>query len=187
MAQRPNWFIGWPFELPNGIEWGEVPPKVRRFAPTDLHITSVFLGAVDEAVAFDSWAALGDLPWSPFVASFGPIRMFGGRNPTAISATIDDGADRLIELIAKHRSVLGDAGWARPDPRPPVPHVTVARIQRSASHAHRDAALEWAGRLEVAASARIDRIALYTWSEDRTATLFAIKAERVADPSPDGG
>jgi hypothetical protein len=43
----------------------------------------------------------------------------------------------------------------------------------------RRAGLDWAGALDLrAVRARLDRIALYTWHEDRAAQLFRRVAER---------
>ena len=174
MTQRPNWFIGFPFDGP--IVVGAPPPKVRLFSRTDLHVTSVFLGAVDERVAQNAWARLVDRAESMLPVDLGEVRLLGGRTPSAISAVVTD-ARMLAERIDAHRARLVDAGLTRPDMRPPLPHVTFARIQRSATDAQRAAAAEWARTLSVKSSATIDRVALYTWSEDRSRRLFDIRDE----------
>jgi len=63
--------------------------------------------------------------------------------------------------------------------RPAKPHVTIARPRRAATAAHRAEGLAWARAVELgSARRRLDRIALYTWSDLRTERLFKIVAER---------
>ena len=168
--------MGWPFD--GHVDLTDVPPKVRRFAPTDRHITSVFLGAVDQATAERAWSLVTALPMlTPQTVSLDSVRLLGGKKPSAVSALVTDG-DQITRQMHMHRRELVREGILRND-RPdyaPLPHVTLARIQRSADGAQYDAAVKWANALEIRASARIDRLALYTWSEDRSQTLFVIKA-----------
>ncbi len=176
----PNWFIGWPFDA--AIVLDHVPEKVRRFAPTDLHVTSVFLGSVDEATAERAWTMTSADPGPVVEVSLGDVRLLGGRNPTAISAIVADNAPTLAASMTAHRAQLVEAGLLGPDKRPPLPHVTLARIQRSASPAQRAAAVGWVDALRVEARARIDRFALYTWSDDRRQQLFRIHRSRSIEP-----
>ena len=54
-----------------------------------------------------------------------------------------------------------------------------ARPTRKASDRQRDAAVRWAASLRLPDDpVLIDRIALYTWSDDRRERLFRIVAER---------
>jgi hypothetical protein len=51
-------------------------------------------------------------------------------------------------------------------------------ISRRAARAEAERALAWALALDLGApSCRLDRIALYTWSEDRSQSLFRIVRE----------
>ena len=178
MAQRPNWFIGWPFDGVFSV--GDAPQKVRIFAPGDRHVTSVFLGGVEETVAQRAWALVSTLPISRIDVSLGEVRMFGGGLPSAVSAVVADGAEALIEQIRIHRDLLVDAGLTRREDRRIIPHVTVARIQRSATELQREAAVDWAEGLHISSEAPLDRLALYTWSRDRSRTLFDIRAVAAA-------
>lgn len=175
MSNRPNWFIGWPFDAE--VELGDVPPKVRRFVPKDRHTTSVFLGPVRKEVAQRAWALIHDDPGKPVTVSLGPVRLLGGVRPSAVSAIIDRGADDLRAMMMNHRQILVDAALMPKSDREPLPHVTLARVQRSASKEQHDIAVQWAEGLTVEAKTVFDRLALYTWSEDRTASLFTIRAE----------
>jgi 2'-5' RNA ligase len=59
------------------------------------------------------------------------------------------------------------------------PHVTIARPRGGATDADRAAGLIWAAQLDLhAAEENLDRVALYTWNEDRRDRLFRIVAER---------
>lgn len=178
----PNWFIAWPFGAPVALP--EAPKKVRVFAPADRHVTSVFLGPVGETVARRAWDLVAALPSVPVWASLGELRMLGGGRPSAMSAIVSEGAAVLAERMTAHAEVLAEAGLIHRDVRPPLPHVTVARIQRSANDDARTLAIEWAEGLRIEARARIDRLALYTWSADRSRQLFEIRAERIDPPSP---
>ena len=176
MTQRPNWFIGWPFD--GAIPVGDAPPKVRVFSAIDLHITSVFLGAIEETEAMRAWGLVADLIGVRLNAHVDTVRLLGGQTPSAMSAIVADGAPALAARMQAQRSRLVDAGIARPEHRAPLPHVTFARIQRSASDEQRRAAVDWMTDLSINTSAMIDRLALYTWSADRSRTLFNIRHER---------
>jgi len=184
---RPNWFIAWPFEAalddPTILSPENVPPKVRVFAPSDRHITALFLGDVTEDTAHAVWAAAAALEWAPIFADLGAIRMLGGGQPSAVSALVSAGAEQLVPLMEQLPLLAEGASWQRRSQDKkwaPLPHVTLARIQRSAAESHREQALEWAQALRVRASTTLDRLALYTWSTDRSRTLFAKVAERTA-------
>ena len=81
--------------------------------------------------------------------------------------------------IAALRDLLTQTATGRTEKRPPKPHVSIARPRARASGADRDAGLAWAAQLQLrSVHARLDRIALYTWSEMRRERLFEIVAER---------
>jgi RNA 2',3'-cyclic 3'-phosphodiesterase len=72
-----------------------------------------------------------------------------------------------------------DAAGVRRDERPPRFHVTVGRPKRAPSPAERRAAIAWAkSKPPVGARIVIDRLALYTWSENRKERQFRIVRER---------
>jgi 2'-5' RNA ligase len=101
------------------------------------------------------------------------------RDYSALSALLDHGRAEATACITDVRDVLTQAATGRREKRPAKPHVTIARPMRRATDEARAAGLVWAAALELrAVRARLDRIALYTWSENRRERLFRIVAER---------
>ena len=97
------------------------------------------------------------------------------RRPSALSALVAEGRSELASVIGQLRGPLLLAAGAPPDTREPLPHVTLARIQRKASSSERRAAMAWASAIDLSSvSFRMDALGLYTWAEDRTARLFTI-------------
>lgn len=181
---RPNSFVALPVDPGTWFETrvDRCPPRVRRFPPADLHLTVAFFGALplDRAVAaWQAQVARAELG-GPVQASLGPVVPMGNRRrPSALSALLDQGQDRVCALIEALRGPLLDHAGARPDTRPPRPHLTLARPQRRASDAQRRTAVAWAQSLDVqGVPVLLDRIALYTWAEDRPQRLFRIVAQR---------
>lgn len=154
----------------------ERPPRVRLFAPTDLHATLAFLGGCGEARARAAFATVDPAAAAPVAVTFGRVELFGHpRRGTALSATLRDGREELARRIGDRRDAALEAAGARPDPRPPRPHVTLARIARRASRQEREAALAWAAAIDLAGiTATVDRLALYTWSERRPEEQFRV-------------
>ena len=160
-----------------GLHLPPAPPRVRVFGASDLHITLSFLGSVEEAEARKAWELIGSFASFHAVAgTFDRVKPLGHpRKPSALSAMVDDGREALAEMIAEARGPLLAAGDAPPDDRPPLPHMTLARIQRRAKSAERREALRWAEAVDVGrASFNAASVALYTWSTDRQERLFQI-------------
>ncbi len=176
-----NWFLALPIEADPWFEAKVVgaPHGTRVFAPGDLHVTLAFLGAVTEAAAQRAWQALS---WKAgaIEATLGAVVGMGApRRPSAYSALFEDGRAAVEAGIAGCRDAAYAAAGAQPDTRPVKAHVTVARPGRNASQSERDAGLRWAEGLNLRGTAvRLDRVALFTWSEDRQRGLFRIVAER---------
>lgn len=98
------------------------------------------------------------------------------RRPSALSALVAEGRSELASAIGQLRGPLLLAAGAPPDTREPLPHVTLARIQRKASSSERRAAVAWASELDLSSvSFCIDALGLYTWAQDRAERLFTIK------------
>ncbi len=99
------------------------------------------------------------------------------RAPSAWSAWLDEGRDGVAADMAV-REVAFRAAGVPGETRPPLPHVTLARPLRTATPAHLEAGRVWASHLQLEhIRLRLDRVALYTWSDERRERLFA----RVAD------
>ncbi len=159
----------------------EPPPRVRVFGSADRHCTLGFLGSVTEADARRAWSRVPDLVNSEAVTgSFVEVKPLGNpRKPSALSAMVGDGRESLSAIIAHARGPLLEAAGAPPDERPPLPHMTLARIQRRASAGERRAALRWAESLKLADTSFVaSSVALYTWADDRRERLFQIVEQR---------
>ncbi len=159
-----------------------LPARVRVFATSDLHVTLSFLGSVDESNARKAWRRIGDFPsFRSVTGSFSRIDPLGHpRKPSALSAMVDAGREPLSQMIAEARETLLSAAGAPEDRRPPLPHMTLARIQRRATTAERQEALRWAQALDLrGVTFTAPSVALYTWADDRQERLFRIVEQHV--------
>ena len=181
---KPNWFVAIP--VPAG-SWFEplvrsVPPQVRVFHPEDVHLTVAFLGPVGAERAAAGWQQItSDHP--AVEVSLGAVEPMGNpRRPSALSVIVADGFEVVADLVSALRDPILRAAEARPDTRPPKPHITVARPARNARGPARRAAIDWArARPSVGARVTLDRIALYTWAADRRERQFRIVEQHPAD------
>jgi 2'-5' RNA ligase len=185
---RPNWFFAFPVD--GGFVESLPPPpaSIRRFHPQDVHLTLSFLGGCGDTAAERALSALDaallrrDL--SAIDVSLAKVVPMGSQPEySALSALLERGRADAEQLISALRDTVSEAAIGRREQRPPKPHVTIARPQRRASEAARQAGLAWAAGLDLrGVGAKLDRIALYTWSEDdRRERLFRIVAERRLD------
>jgi len=100
-----------------------------RWIDTDnYHITLRFIGDVDHHVASDVSDMLDRLVGSdPFTVKLDHLDSFGGNNPRALYAGVENNAV-LGRLQAAHERVLQRCGLA-PEGRKFVPHVALARLR----------------------------------------------------------
>jgi 2'-5' RNA ligase len=174
-----NWFVALPVEVGPWFEQLVPPPAVRLFGPGDLHITVAFLGPVSEERALAAFELAREFALPASVVRLGPIELLGNaRRPSAFSALLTEGRAEVERAMTEARPALWECAGARTDSRPALAHVTVARPQRKATPDQLKQAARWARALDLGAPVcRLDRIALYTWSEDRTLSLFRIYRE----------
>lgn len=176
----PNWFIALPVEPAIVASLPKVPPAFRAFHPDDVHVTLSFLGSCGETVAhraFDTLVRqLSERPEPPLHISLGEVVPMGPRGRySALSALVRYGHQEAVEFLRQWRDVPADAAGLNRDQRTPIPHVTVARPQRRATDEQRALGLEWAKTVQLPAQKlTLDRIGLYTWSEQRLPRLFQI-------------
>jgi 2'-5' RNA ligase len=182
---RPNWFFAFPIDGSFVLELPALPSNFRRFHPEDVHLTLAFLGGCGQSAAERALAALDERlqsePLSAIAVSLGEVVPMGGsrRNYSALSALLDRGRAEASASIAALRDLLTQTASGRTEKRPPKPHVSIARPRSRANEADREAGLAWAAALQLQhLHARLDRVALYTWSESRRDRLFQIVAER---------
>jgi 2'-5' RNA ligase len=181
---RPNWFFAFPIDGAFVLDLPEPPTSIRRYHAEDVHLTLAFLGGVGEAGAERALAALdrelGVATPRALEVSLDEVIAMGSRQKySALSALLARGRKETSECISALRDALTEAASGRREKRAAKPHVTIARPRSRATPDDRDAGLRWAAGLDLrAVSARLDRIALYTWSEIRRERLFKIVAER---------
>jgi 2'-5' RNA ligase len=182
---RPNFFLAFPLDGQFVLELPAMPRFMRLFVPEDVHMTLAFLGGCGEDGAQRALSALDEqlrgTPLSPLDVSLGEVVPMGGsrRAYTALSALLETGRAEATACLAALRDPLTEAATGRRNERSPKPHVSIARPRGRASDADREAGLAWAAQLDLrAVHAKLDRIALYTWSEVRRERLFRIIAER---------
>lgn len=182
---RPNWFLAFPIDGRFVLDLPPLPPNFRRFHPEDVHLTLAFLGGVPEAAALRALGALDarllENPISALQVSLAEVVPMGGsrRSYSALSALLEQGRDEMTAHLSALRDALTEAASGRRDQRPPKPHVSIARPRTRASEANREEGLAWAAQLSLReVRPRLERIALYTWDEQRRDRLFRIVAER---------
>jgi len=183
-----SWFVGLPVAAGDWFARLSPPPNgTRLLSAADLHLTVAFLGNVGERRARVAFQALAPAAIGRFEILLGAIVPMGNpRRPSALSALIDptDSEGRSIaERLAPARDVILDAAGLPPETRAMKPHVTLARVRRTAVMQDRQRALAWASGRDLA-SVRIglDRIALYTGSRDRSARAYDIAESRALGP-----
>lgn len=108
-------------------------PGLRLVAPESLHVTLCFLGSVAveqvEGLA-GALASVADLP-EPVLAPAGALWL-PRRRPGVLAVRLEDRGGNLARLQAKLASALERGGWYRPERRPYLAHVTVARVRPEA-------------------------------------------------------
>jgi 2'-5' RNA ligase len=182
---RANWFFAFPIDGSFVLDLPALPSNFRRFHPEDVHLTLAFLGGCGQNAAERALAALDqrlhDEPLLPMAISLAEVVAMGGsrRTYSALSALLDRGRVEAGACIGALRDLLTRTASGRTEKRPPKPHVSIARPRSRATELDREAGLAWAATLQLqGVQARLDRIALYTWSEARRERLFQIVAER---------
>ncbi len=181
---RPNWFFAFPIDGAFLAELPPVPTSIRRYHPDDVHLTLAFLGGCGEESALralgvlDRELGLGQLNAADVslaeVVPMGPKRRY-----SALSALLGDGRAELTATLDSLGGLLCEVANGRRPSRAAKPHVTLARPRPRATDAARLAGLAWAEELNLSGvRARLDRIALFTWSEDRRERLFRVVEER---------
>ena len=183
---RPNWFFAFPLPGSFVLELPPAPRFMRRFHPDDVHLTLSFLGGCGEEAALRGLAALDEqlkaAPVRAIDVSLGEVVPMGGSRKayTALSALLETGRVEATACLGALRDVVSEAAIGKREQRAPKPHVSIARPRGRATDADREAGLLWAAELDLrAVTAKLDRIALYTWTEGaRRDQLFRIVTER---------
>lgn len=94
----------------------------------NMHLTLVFLGAVDRRTLEDVDAALLDIAVAPFELTLKGVGFFGGREARLVYAGVEDNP-ALRRLQSKCATAIRDVG-VEIDARKFAPHVTLGRLNR---------------------------------------------------------
>lgn len=87
---------------------------------------------------------------------------------SALSALIAHHREPIERAMGECRERAWTAAGAASESRPPKAHVTLSRPDRRTSDRERRAGLAWASTLAIEPVAiLLDRVALYTWSDER--------------------
>ena len=114
-------------ELSKGLNSSGIKPV----GPEQLHITLFFLGYVDAEQIASVKLALSKMQVRSFSVDLNGIGTFDPRNPRIVFINIAKGSEELKKIYA---DLSGDisALRIRMDERAFAPHITIARLKRSA-------------------------------------------------------
>jgi 2'-5' RNA ligase len=108
-------------------------PGIRPVAEAALHVTLCFLGtqpmgeldAIAAACAVGSGERIAGL-------RLGAAMWLPRRRPRVLAVELEDGTGALGRVQSALAQALAAGGWYRPETRPYLPHVTVARVAKDA-------------------------------------------------------
>lgn len=108
--------------------WRPEVPDARWTPPERMHLTLRFLGEVDDTleIAITDHLSHIDSPPVP-LGGDGLVRLPSARRPHVLAVRVAE-TPELSELHARVEAALSDAG-VRPEERPLLPHVTLARFR----------------------------------------------------------
>lgn len=108
-------------------------PGARWIDPENYHMTLRFVGDVDDMVAREIVFMLGNVRRNGFELRLDGLSSFGGRKPRAVVASVAP-SPAVMELQADHERLMQRIG-IEPEGRKFIPHVTLARLRDTSSHA----------------------------------------------------
>jgi len=107
-------------------------PGARWVDPANYHITLRFIGDIDEGLAGDIYAMLGEARRrGPLTITLDRLESFGGGRPRAVFARAVPTSE-LQEIQAEQERILRRVGLT-PETRKFTPHVTLARLRDTSS------------------------------------------------------
>jgi 2'-5' RNA ligase len=107
-------------------------PGLRPVADDALHVTLCFLGncPLEEVEAIGAACAVDLESEPPAGLVLGRPLWLPPRRPRVLAAAIEDPAGALARVQSALAVALEEGGWYRPEARPFLGHVTVARVAK---------------------------------------------------------
>lgn len=161
MSEHRLFFAFWPDAATRAAieaaRAGLFPLSGRPVEPGNLHVTVAFLGNVDGARLERLRSLAG--PVAAFTIAFDRLELW--RKPKVLTATSGQPAPRAAAIVDALWQRLDRLGFAR-DPRPFVPHITLARDVRSVRPGLRWSTVAWT----------VDRVQLVESRRDATGVRY---------------
>lgn len=119
------------------IDWRDgasaLASAVRALSADSLHVTLCFLGWQDADQIAAVATSCGELSGQPAPRlSLANPRWLPPRRPRVLAVELLDPTGTLARIQARLSQLLEAGGWYRPEKRPYLAHVTVARVARGA-------------------------------------------------------
>ena len=178
-----NYFIAFPIlahDALNQVLPPVMPACLHSFVASDLHCTLAFLGHMHPDRVPAVLQALERLEASAIRCRVDQLIMLPSTQKfSALSWTFGEGRTAIEGLMLKYRDEFYHLAQAVPDTREPLAHLTIARPKGKLKEDEREVVREW--MIEQDATEHVillDRLALYTWAEDRKERQFRIVGER---------
>jgi 2'-5' RNA ligase len=111
-------------------------PGARWIDPENYHLTLRFIGDVEDHIAQEVALMLSRVRREAFELYFEGVTSFGGRKPRAVVAAVRP-VQALLDVQAEQERLMQRIGL-EPEGRKYTPHVTLARLRDSSSHAVAD-------------------------------------------------
>ncbi len=174
-----NYFAALPVRTPGAFLEalrGSAPPGLRWFHPDDLHLTLAFFGKEDPHRIPALLEIMARIAFDERAVTLGPLRALPRpRRFSALSFEVAAGAAEIENCIKTWRGPLLETARCPPDPRTPLPHLTVARPDRKHPACRPRAILDWLQSLEPPSDqVHVLPPALYGWSPERPRRQFRI-------------
>jgi RNA 2',3'-cyclic 3'-phosphodiesterase len=114
-------------------EWQvtQLDPRPELRVTTSVHLTLCFLGHVARARVPEIAEALRSVRFTPFPLEVADVLFLPERRlKRVVALRVDDPTGSLVALQAEVSSALAGLGVYKPEKRPYLPHMTVARYRR---------------------------------------------------------